>query len=186
MRWATITATAPLRVRLDGDTDPLPFTPDSLVDPLELAVNDRVRCEISGRVIIVGKAGGTPFPTLHEVEVVSASIAVNATWEGTVAIGRQAFTTVMVETSSPARVRIHASAAHRAADLARSADVPPSGINHGVLLDVVTEASDTGPHEVNPTIVGGSLEDPPSGTFPITIKRLSGSTGALTVTLTVI
>lgn len=62
MRWGTITGTSPLRVRLDGDTDPLPFTPDSLIDPLILELGDRVRCEVSGRVVIVGKAGGLPLP----------------------------------------------------------------------------------------------------------------------------
>ena len=119
----------------------------------------------------------------YEREVVTGSIAVNATWEGTVAIGRQAFTVIRVDTSSPARVRLHASAAHRTADLARASTVPPSGFDHGVLLDVETDAD---PLEVNPTMVGGSLEDPPSSSFPITVERLSGSTGALTVTLTVI
>jgi len=57
--WATVTAVSPLRVRLDGDTTALAFTPDSLVDPLSLAVGSRVRCEISERrVVIHGTAGG--------------------------------------------------------------------------------------------------------------------------------
>lgn len=116
------------------------------------------------------------------LSVTTASIAVASTWEGTVAIGRGSFTVIKVETSSPARVRIHASAAHRTADLARTSDVMPSG-NHGVLLDVET---DSGALEVNPTMLGGSLEIPVSTSFPITVKRLSGSTGPLTVTLTVI
>lgn len=51
--WGTVTATGPLRVRLDGDTDPAPVTPDSLVT---VAVNDRVWCQISGRrLVILGK-----------------------------------------------------------------------------------------------------------------------------------
>ena len=57
--WATVTAVSPLRVRLDGDTTALTFTPDSLIDPLSLAVGSRVRCEISERrVVIHGTAGG--------------------------------------------------------------------------------------------------------------------------------
>ena len=61
--WATVTAVSPLRVKLDGDTTALAFTPDSLVDPAALSVDDRVRCELSERrVIIVGRSGGgVPF-----------------------------------------------------------------------------------------------------------------------------
>ena len=60
MVWGTVTDTSPLRVTLDGDTTELPFTPDSLVDPLVFAVNDRVRCDLAGRrLVIVGRAGGS-------------------------------------------------------------------------------------------------------------------------------
>lgn len=64
MIWATVTAIAPLRIQLDGDTAALPFTPDSLVDPGVLAVSDRVRCELGGRrVVVVGRAGGLVIPS---------------------------------------------------------------------------------------------------------------------------
>lgn len=54
-----VTSTSPLRVMLDGDTEAMPFAPDSLVDVEALSVDDRVRCEISGnRVVIHGIAGG--------------------------------------------------------------------------------------------------------------------------------
>lgn len=60
--WATVTALGPLRIRLDGDTSALPVTPDSLVDPLLLAVSDRVRVELSNnRALVLGAAGG-PAP----------------------------------------------------------------------------------------------------------------------------
>jgi microcystin-dependent protein len=51
--WGTVTGVSPLRVRLDGDTSAVPVTPDSLVDPLTLAVNDRVRVELSNNRLIV-------------------------------------------------------------------------------------------------------------------------------------
>ncbi|WNM75066.1 minor tail protein [Microbacterium phage Morrigan] len=58
-KWATVTSTGPLQIRLDGDSSPLAMVPDSLVDPLSLAVNDRVRVELSNRkAIIHGKSGG--------------------------------------------------------------------------------------------------------------------------------
>ena len=57
--WATVTAVSPLRVRLDGDTTALAFTPDSLIDPATLVVSSRVRCELSERRLVIhGKAGG--------------------------------------------------------------------------------------------------------------------------------
>lgn len=58
--WGTVTAINPLRIQLDGDTVALPITPDSLVDPLTLAVADRVRVEMSvRRAVIVGRSQGT-------------------------------------------------------------------------------------------------------------------------------
>ena len=57
--WGTVTSVSPLRVQLDGDSSALPFTPDSLIDPLVLAVDDRVRCELSERRIVIhGRSGG--------------------------------------------------------------------------------------------------------------------------------
>lgn len=54
--WATVTAVSPtLAIQVDGDTDPLDITPDTLVSGL--AVDDRVRCEMTDRRLIVhGKA----------------------------------------------------------------------------------------------------------------------------------
>lgn len=64
-RWATVTQASPLRIRIDGDPDPLPITPDTLV--AGLLVGDRVRLEMATnndpafrgrRAIITGRAGG--------------------------------------------------------------------------------------------------------------------------------
>ncbi len=58
--WGTVTSLGPLRVQLDGDATPLLITPDTLVDPLSLAVSDRVRCELAhNRLIVHGHAGGS-------------------------------------------------------------------------------------------------------------------------------
>lgn len=62
-RWGTVTDVSPLRVRLDADSTELPFTPDSLIDPLGLEIADRVRCELSGhRLTIHGRSGGFAIP----------------------------------------------------------------------------------------------------------------------------
>jgi hypothetical protein len=63
--WATVTGLSPLRIRLDGESDPLPFTPDALAGPL--AIDDRVWVALTTnddaavrarRLVIVGKPGG--------------------------------------------------------------------------------------------------------------------------------
>ena|GEM_PF-6930087 len=57
--WATVTGVNPLRITLDGDTEPLPFAPDSLIDPLTLVVADRLRVELSGnRLAVLGRMRG--------------------------------------------------------------------------------------------------------------------------------
>jgi len=57
-RWATVTSVTPLRVRLDGEDAPLPLDLDSLVDPASLRVDDRVRCELGRRRIIIHGTSG--------------------------------------------------------------------------------------------------------------------------------
>jgi len=78
--WGTVTQASPLRVKLDGDSAQLPFTPESLVDPQSLTVAARVRCEISDRrFIVVGRSGG-------DVEAaVAAAVAATRVPAGSVA-----------------------------------------------------------------------------------------------------
>lgn len=63
--WATVTDTSPLRIQLDGESDELDVTPDTLV--AGLAVDDRVWVQLVGnsdparksrRLIVHGRAGG--------------------------------------------------------------------------------------------------------------------------------
>jgi hypothetical protein len=56
-RWATVTAVSPLRIRLDGEAEPLDITPDTLAGPL--SVGDRVWTQTSGRrILVAGVSGG--------------------------------------------------------------------------------------------------------------------------------
>lgn len=56
-RWATVTSTSPLRIRLDQSPHPLDATPSTLVDNLN--VDDRVWCQlVTRRIVVVGKGGG--------------------------------------------------------------------------------------------------------------------------------
>lgn len=61
LRWGTVTEIDPFRVRLDADTDPLPFKPDRTVSGL--TVGDRVYTTVQNRrVTVIGRAGGFPAP----------------------------------------------------------------------------------------------------------------------------
>lgn len=62
-RWGTVTAVGPLRVQLDGDTDPLPFTPQNAAGAL--TVGARVWCvEQHRRVTILTGGSDTGWVTL--------------------------------------------------------------------------------------------------------------------------
>ena len=79
-KWGTVTAVSPLRILLDGDTSALPFAPDSLVDPLSLAVDDRVRVEMSSRrVVIIGRSQGVPAIPAGTI-VMTASSVLPSSW----------------------------------------------------------------------------------------------------------
>lgn len=75
-RWATVTQAdpSPLRIRYDGEADPLPVPVVDLVGGLE--VGDRVRCWLdNAQVYVVGRLGGraVPDPYVPPVDVLSTS-----------------------------------------------------------------------------------------------------------------
>lgn len=72
----TVTGLSPLELTRTGDADPLPFEPDTLVDPDMFQLDDRVRCEITnnGQVIVHGVANGVDIgPTIESI--VDAAVA---------------------------------------------------------------------------------------------------------------
>ena len=80
-RWATVTAVSPTRIQMDGETNPLPFTPDTLEG--NLLVSDRVLVMLltntnpatrSRRVVIIGKASPVD-PLLARVVALEATDA---------------------------------------------------------------------------------------------------------------
>jgi hypothetical protein len=57
--WATVTQASPLRIRLDGESDPLPFTPDKICGSLVLA----------DRVLVLLMANASPTSRSHRVVI---------------------------------------------------------------------------------------------------------------------
>lgn len=62
--WATVTQASPLRVKLDGDDDPIPWTPQSIVSGLVL----------SDRVLVLLLANNNPASRSHRVIVLGKAV----------------------------------------------------------------------------------------------------------------
>lgn len=77
--WATVTQTTPLRIRLDGDDEPLDVTPYWLF-PTEAQVGARVWVQMNGRSVIVhGPSEGVDFTPAIEGVRTEAALANGAT-----------------------------------------------------------------------------------------------------------
>lgn len=73
-RWATVTQASPLRVKIDGDSSALGFTPDTLV--AGLAVSDRVWVQVyKRRLVVLGKSGGVATVPTGSVTAFAGSSA---------------------------------------------------------------------------------------------------------------
>lgn len=82
MLYGTVTAASPLRVRLDGDTDALPFAPPALVQGLTAA--DRVALVRSGTVLLVlGVVGGACPYAVDDLYTTTSTVAPGTRWPGT-------------------------------------------------------------------------------------------------------
>jgi len=63
LKRAIVTSVGPLRIKIDGDTVPIPFTPKSGIDPATLAVGDVVHADQSGhRLVVLVRIGGHSHP----------------------------------------------------------------------------------------------------------------------------
>jgi hypothetical protein len=78
------------------------------------------------------------------------------------------------------RVRFYATTAQRTADVARAVGVDPTG-DHGLLFEAVLPAGDLSRIMGPATMLFASAG---FGPVPVTITNMSGSTGAVQVTLT--
>lgn len=62
MRWAQVTQVSPVRVQLNGDTTPLPYTPPSAVNLDYVSVDEMVMVDrVDSLYVIVGRSGGDGF-----------------------------------------------------------------------------------------------------------------------------
>jgi len=108
---AIVTAVGPLRIMIDGDTEPIPFTPESLIDPATLAVDDVVRAELSGnRLVVLGRVGGTqgvPFArAAGTVSIPFRSVDTYITITVTLPVGRFTQAPIVTGTAGSGRIGV--------------------------------------------------------------------------------
>jgi hypothetical protein len=116
------------------------------------------------------------------VSATTASLSNNTT--GNLSItGFKGYLLFKIQSSHAAWIRIYTNAASRTADASRSEDVDPSS-NSGVIVEVVTTGSQT--IVLSPGVLGFTDENPVTTTIPVAVTNKSGSSVAVTVTLTVV
>ncbi len=117
-------------------------------------------------------------------QVVSSSIANNASDNTQVISVGKGCMVLRIQTSAAVWVRVYSTAAYQTADSARAQTTDPTG-EHGVLLEAITTSGNL-TLDLSPAALCYSLESSPGATVHLTITNLSGSTAAITVTLTVL
>lgn len=129
-----------------------------------------------------GGGGGISLGSREAKSVTTTSIANNAT-ENVNITGYKGYCLYKIQTSAAAWVRIYTDDASRTADAARSESVDP-GTNAGVIAEVITTGANT--IVVAPGTIGFNNEATPTTTIPLAVTNKSGSSAAITVTLTVL
>lgn len=97
--------------------------------------------------------------------------------------GFKGYALLAIQTSAAAWVRIYANGAARTADASRLETVDPLP-DAGVIAEVITTGAQT--VLISPGTIGYNFESTPTTNIPCAVTNKSGSTGAVTVTLTVI
>jgi hypothetical protein len=112
----------------------------------------------------------------------TASLANSATGNIDLA-GYRGYALYRITTSAAAWVRIYTDAASRALDSTRLDSQDP-GTNSGVVAEVITTGANT--IVLSPAAVGFNNEATPTANIALAVTNRSGSTGQITVSLTVV
>jgi hypothetical protein len=116
------------------------------------------------------------------VNAITASLANAATGNLTIT-GYKGYFLYKIQTSAAAWVRIYTDTASRTADAARNELTDPNP-GSGVIAEVITTGAET--ILISPGAMGFSNESTPSTNIELAVTNKSGSTAAITVTLTVL
>jgi hypothetical protein len=97
--------------------------------------------------------------------------------------GYKSYALFKIQTSAAAWVRIYVSEAARIADASRLEGVDPAP-SSGVIAEVITTGAET--VLISPSTIGFNNESPVTTNIPVRVTNKSGSTAAITVTLTLL
>jgi hypothetical protein len=127
-------------------------------------------------------AGGGALPSRTTTSAVTTTIA-NGASENITVTGFKGYIIYKLQTSAAAWVRAYTSIAERTADESRTITTDPTP-GSGVVAEIIT----TGAQTVNmaPATIGFSNESAPDVNIPIRVTNRSGSSAAITVTMTLI
>lgn len=121
--------------------------------------------------------------TRKTVTVTTGSLANNATANVNITNAAKSYALLKIQTDKAAWVRLYVSDATRTADASRTQSTDPTS-DAGVIAEVVTSGAQT--VLISPGSIGFNNESTPTMTIPCTVTNLSGSTGTVTVTATIV
>jgi hypothetical protein len=126
-------------------------------------------------------SGGTGLGSRSTVSVTTAAIAAG-TLSTLSVIGFKSYALYKVATTAAAWVRIYTSASAQSSDASRSLGTDPVPGN-GVIAEVITTGATS--QLISPATIGFNDNTPPTNAIYVTVSNQSGSTAAITVTLTI-
>ena len=125
---------------------------------------------------------GSAIPSRTTVSGTTASLA-NGSTDNVNITGFKAYSLMAIQTSGAAWVRVYANAASRTADASRAETTDPAP-DAGVIAEVITAGAET--VLISPGVFGFNFESPVTDIIPVAITNKTGSTAAITATLTVL
>jgi hypothetical protein len=133
-------------------------------------------------VTITGGGGGSGLESRSTAVGTTASLSSLSSADLNIT-GFKGYALLKIQTSVAAWVRVYTDSASRSSDSSRlEVDDPAAGA--GVIAEVITTGGQT--ILMSPGVIGFNNETSPTTTIPVRVTNKSGSTSAVTVTLTLI
>jgi len=129
---------------------------------------------------VLNATGGSTVPTIQDLSGTTASLAADATAELNIT-GYKAYSLFKITTNAEAWVRVYVDDASRDADSTRSEGEDPTP-GSGVISEVRTSRAES--ILITPGIMGFNNDSPRTDTIYLSVTNRSGTTTAITVTLT--
>lgn len=129
-----------------------------------------------------GASGGSGLQTRVTRNGTTASLANNAAGNLDIT-GFKSYALMAIQTDKAAWVRIYANGASRTADASRLQTTDPAP-DAGVIAEVITTGAQT--VLISPGVFGFNFEGTPTTNIPCAVTNLSGSTGTVVLTLSVL